>query len=165
MRLRGRAVSDRILSHRFQVEEHTPWGHARRALRASARERLVLHHRALRLPCLCLQVDPHSTSSSLTKKSGASSVAGMNGFRSLAGSQRPDSRNAMASGFASSSRDGNPAPLTKSTPLDLPALQSASRLVQEQLIRDAQIIPDLGDTLCKLSFCLIFLRKLRDSPS
>ena len=54
-----------------------------------------------------------------------------------------------ANGFAASTRDR--APLSKSAPLDLPALQAASRLVQEQLIRDAQIIPDLGDMLCPSS--------------
>lgn len=31
--------------------------------------------------------------------------------------------------------------------VDLPALQSASRVLQDQFIKDAQIIPDLGDTL------------------
>ena len=31
--------------------------------------------------------------------------------------------------------------------LDLPALQTASRLVQDQLIKDAQIIPDLGEMI------------------
>lgn len=31
--------------------------------------------------------------------------------------------------------------------LDLPALQGASRLLQDQLIKDAQILPDLGDML------------------
>jgi hypothetical protein len=29
----------------------------------------------------------------------------------------------------------------------LPALQAASRVVQEQFIKDAQIVPDLGDLL------------------
>lgn len=31
--------------------------------------------------------------------------------------------------------------------LDLPALQGVSRLVQDHLIKDAQVIPDLGDML------------------
>jgi len=35
----------------------------------------------------------------------------------------------------------------KPTPVDLPALQSASRVLQDQFVKDAQIIPDLGDTL------------------
>ena len=66
-------------------------------------------------------------------------------------------------GFASSSRDATPAPLSKSAPLDLPALQTASRLIQEQLIRDAQIIPDLGDMLCTIFFLSCFLDELIDS--
>ncbi|KAF8168187.1 nucleoporin [Crassisporium funariophilum] len=36
---------------------------------------------------------------------------------------------------------------TKPAPVDLPALQSASRVLLEQLAKDAQIIPDLGETL------------------
>jgi nuclear pore complex protein Nup155 len=35
----------------------------------------------------------------------------------------------------------------KSTPVDIPALQSASRLLNEQFTKDAQIVPDLGDSL------------------
>ena len=31
--------------------------------------------------------------------------------------------------------------------LDLPAMQSASRVLQDQFIKDAQVIPDLTDTL------------------
>lgn len=38
--------------------------------------------------------------------------------------------------------------VTKPAPvLDLPALQSASRVLQDQFIKDAQVIPDLVDTL------------------
>ena len=33
--------------------------------------------------------------------------------------------------------------------LDLPALQAASRVLQEQFAKDSQIIPDLGDMLCE----------------
>jgi len=37
---------------------------------------------------------------------------------------------------------------SKPTPVvDLPALQSASRVLQDQFIKDAQVIPDLVDTL------------------
>ncbi|KAF9481024.1 nucleoporin [Pholiota conissans] len=39
------------------------------------------------------------------------------------------------------------APTTKPPPVDLPALQNASRVLLEQLAKDAQIIPDLGETL------------------
>ncbi|KJA29400.1 hypothetical protein HYPSUDRAFT_32851 [Hypholoma sublateritium FD-334 SS-4] len=39
------------------------------------------------------------------------------------------------------------APATKPTPVDLPALHNASRILLEQLAKDAQIIPDLGETL------------------
>lgn len=35
----------------------------------------------------------------------------------------------------------------KPAPLDLAALQAASRVLQDQLIKDAQIVPDLGDML------------------
>lgn len=45
---------------------------------------------------------------------------------------------------ASTSRPRVPPPRPS---LDLPALQEAGRLVQDQLIKDAQIIPDLGDML------------------
>jgi hypothetical protein len=38
-------------------------------------------------------------------------------------------------------------PSTKSDVVDLPALQSASRVLVEQLAKDAQIIPDIGETL------------------
>lgn len=36
---------------------------------------------------------------------------------------------------------------SKSTTPDLPALQAASHLIHEQLTKDAQTIPDLGDIL------------------
>ena len=32
--------------------------------------------------------------------------------------------------------------------LDLPALQAASRVLQEQLVKDSQVVPDLGDMIC-----------------
>ncbi|KAF9462165.1 nucleoporin [Collybia nuda] len=35
----------------------------------------------------------------------------------------------------------------RSPPVDLPALQNASRVIQDQLVKDSQIIPELGDTL------------------
>lgn len=35
----------------------------------------------------------------------------------------------------------------KPAPIDLPALQNASQVLLEQLSKDAQIIPDLGETL------------------
>jgi nuclear pore complex protein Nup155 len=38
-------------------------------------------------------------------------------------------------------------PSAKPTPVNLPALQSAGRVLQDQFVKDAQIIPDLGDTL------------------
>jgi nuclear pore complex protein Nup155 len=41
-----------------------------------------------------------------------------------------------------------PLPAAKPTPVvDLQALQSASRVLQDQFIKDAQVIPDLVDTL------------------
>jgi nuclear pore complex protein Nup155 len=64
----------------------------------------------------------------------------------------------MASPFAASSSI-NPqnttstrqVPGSKHTLVDLPALQNASHILLEQLSKDAQIIPDLGETLsaCK----------------
>lgn len=36
---------------------------------------------------------------------------------------------------------------SKPTPVDLPALQNASHVLLEQLSKDAQIIPDIGDAL------------------
>jgi len=36
--------------------------------------------------------------------------------------------------------------------VDLPALQNASRILLEQLTKDAQIIPDLGETLTACMF-------------
>lgn len=61
-------------------------------------------------------------------------------IRSFGGLSGPPPSNNYASG----SRVKTSPPRT--TP-DLPALQDASRLVQEQLIKDTQIIPDLGDML------------------
>lgn len=40
-----------------------------------------------------------------------------------------------------------PAQIAKPALVDLPALQNASRVLQDQFAKDAQIIPDLGDTL------------------
>ena len=36
--------------------------------------------------------------------------------------------------------------------LDLPALQTASRVLQEQYVKDAQIVPELGDMLTIRAF-------------
>jgi len=39
----------------------------------------------------------------------------------------------------------------KQKDVDLPALQKASKVIQEQFVKDSQIIPDLGEavTACK----------------
>jgi nuclear pore complex protein Nup155 len=39
------------------------------------------------------------------------------------------------------------APSKPAPVVDLPALQNASRVLQDQFIKDAQVIPDLADTL------------------
>lgn len=54
-------------------------------------------------------------------------------------------QNAPSTSFASTSRGKPAAP--RPAALDLPALQGASRVVQEVLIKDAQIVPDLGELL------------------
>lgn len=44
--------------------------------------------------------------------------------------------------------------------VDLPALQNASRVLQDQFLKDSQIIPDLGDTLTTrmyMSISVIFI--------
>lgn len=38
--------------------------------------------------------------------------------------------------------------------LDLPALQAASRVLHEQIAKDAQIVPDLGDMLTIRTFII-----------
>lgn len=40
--------------------------------------------------------------------------------------------------------------------LDLPALQAGSRVLQEQLVKDSQVIPDLGDMIgeCASRICI-----------
>jgi nuclear pore complex protein Nup155 len=38
-------------------------------------------------------------------------------------------------------------PQQKPVPVDLPSLQNASRILYDQFTKDAQIIPDLGETL------------------
>ncbi|KAF8905503.1 nucleoporin [Gymnopilus junonius] len=55
----------------------------------------------------------------------------------------------FASSSSSNQNNGvvRQAPATKPTSLDLPALQNASHILLEQLAKDAQIIPDLGETL------------------
>jgi hypothetical protein len=55
--------------------------------------------------------------------------------RSFTGLTHPVGTNIVAA------RQNHPAPV------DLPALQSASRVLQDQFVKDAQIIPDLGDML------------------
>ena len=69
----------------------------------------------------------------------------------------------MATPLAQASNSSNTAnftrqpPSTKSDVVDLSALQSASRVLLEQLAKDAQIIPDIGETLTtRMSyyFCL-----------
>ncbi|KAI5836199.1 nucleoporin-domain-containing protein [Schizophyllum commune Tattone D] len=56
------------------------------------------------------------------------------------------SLSALAAGDPSSSvMRSSPSP--KSAQVDLSSLQSASRVLQEQLVKDSQAIPDLGDTL------------------
>ena len=42
----------------------------------------------------------------------------------------------------------------KPATLDLPALQAASRVLQDQFVKDAQIIPDLGELLSIRKFYL-----------
>lgn len=71
----------------------------------------------------------------------------------------------MATSLAQASTSSNTAnftrqpPSTKSDVVDLSALQSASRVLLEQLTKDAQIIPDIGETLTtRMSrFCLYSL--------
>jgi len=43
---------------------------------------------------------------------------------------------------------------SKQKHVDLPALQNASKVIQEQFVKDSQIIPDLGETTtaCKCIF-------------
>ena len=59
----------------------------------------------------------------------------------------------MATSLTQASNSSNTAnftrqpPSTKSDVVDLSALQSASRVLLEQLAKDAQIIPDIGETL------------------
>lgn len=54
-------------------------------------------------------------------------------------------QNAPSTSFASTSRGKPTAP--RPAALDLPNLQGASRVVQEVLVKDAQIVPDLGELL------------------
>ncbi|KAI0094802.1 nucleoporin [Irpex rosettiformis] len=60
-----------------------------------------------------------------------------------------------SNGFARSTnaRLGQSQAVPKSVPsLDLPALQSASRVLQDQLVKDAQAVPELGDMLSIRNF-------------
>jgi hypothetical protein len=55
-------------------------------------------------------------------------------------------------------------PASKPAPVvDLPALQSASRVLQDQFIKDAQVIPDLVDTLTTRE-CFVVLRVQKLKP-
>lgn len=68
----------------------------------------------------------------------------------------------MATSLARASNSSNTANFTRQPPsaksdvVDLSALQNASRVLLEQLAKDAQIIPDIGETLTtRMSyFCL-----------
>lgn len=54
----------------------------------------------------------------------------------------------------------------KPAPVDLAALQNASRILYDQFAKDAQIIPDLGETLTACTFIGIsrsFVSELLDS--
>jgi len=64
---------------------------------------------------------------------------------------QPSLRFSTASGSRNAPRQGTAA---KSAPVDLPALQNASRVLLDQVAKDAQIVSDLGETLtaCMLSF-------------
>lgn len=71
----------------------------------------------------------------------------------------------MASLFASSHSTNIPSsvrqPLpAKSTPVDLASLQNASRVLFDQITKDAQIIPDIGDTLNTRTYSLPCTRSL-----
>jgi diaminopimelate epimerase len=70
---------------------------------------------------------------------------------------------AMASAFVSSRPSGNSGPSNASIkqgqqPVDLHALQNASRVLQDQFAKDTQIIPDLGELLAASTrnfYCLL----------
>lgn len=49
------------------------------------------------------------------------------------------------------------AAVPKPAPVDLTALQNASRVLLEQLAKDAQIVPDIGDTLTGGKLPLVYL--------
>lgn len=55
----------------------------------------------------------------------------------------------MATAFVSSRLSGTISATFKhdQQPVDLPALQNASRVLHDQFAKDAQIIPDLGELL------------------
>lgn len=49
-------------------------------------------------------------------------------------------------------------PASKPAPtVDLPSLQSASRVLQDQLVKDAQAVPELGDMLTIRVFSFSYL--------
>jgi nuclear pore complex protein Nup155 len=67
---------------------------------------------------------------------------------------------ASSRSFSLSQSQYNPAPLPRFTqqkpiPVDLPSLQNASRILYDQFTKDAQIIPDLGETLTACTSKLI----------
>lgn len=64
------------------------------------------------------------------------------GIRPLGGFKE-DTNSAFGASGSSRARTAAPRP----PPLDLPALQHASRALQEQFIKDVQSVPDLGDML------------------
>lgn len=80
------------------------------------------------------------------------SLSGSMAFRSslaiqqnLASTSAPGPLVASVNGskFRQAQAASKPAPV-----LDLPALQAASRILQDQLVKDSQAVPDLGDMIC-----------------
>lgn len=71
-----------------------------------------------------------------------SSLAAPQGFASTSAAG-PLLASVNGSKFKQTQVASKPAPV-----LDLPALQAASRVLQEQLVKDSQAVPDLGDMIC-----------------
>jgi len=72
------------------------------------------------------------------------SMANQNPARSFSG---------LPTNFEDNAIIRQPRPTDKQpTPVDLPALQNASRVLHDQLLKDSQIIPDLGDILSTRMF-------------
>jgi hypothetical protein len=79
-----------------------------------------------------------------------SSSLGFARSRSFTGQPTPTNDHAVTS--------RQPHPLPRPAPVvDLLALQNASRVLQDQLLKDSQIIPDLGETLTACMSCLLYL--------